>query len=61
MQHSGLDAAAAADYVIEAAEQTPPPIGIAVGTEAENILKLVREKTDEELDAMRRQFLGLNA
>jgi NAD(P)-dependent dehydrogenase (short-subunit alcohol dehydrogenase family) len=61
MQHTGLDAAAAADYVIEAAEQTPPPIGIAVGTEAEDILKLVREKTDEELDAMRRQFLGLEA
>ena len=61
MQHGGLDVALAADYVIDAIQRTPAPIAVAVGAEAENILKLVREKTDAELDAMRREFLGLGA
>src|SRR6478672_3927432 len=61
MQHHGLDVALAADFVSDAVHRTPAPICIAVGPEAENILKLVREKTDAELDAMRRQFLGLDA
>ena len=61
MQHGGLDVALAADYVIDAIQRTPAPIAVAVGAEAEKILKLVREKTDAELDAMRRQFLGLGA
>jgi NAD(P)-dependent dehydrogenase (short-subunit alcohol dehydrogenase family) len=61
MQNSGLDPVRAAEYVIEAAEQTPAPIGVAVGPDAERILKLVDEKTNEQLDAMRRQFVGLKA
>ena len=61
MQQHGLDVASAANYVIEAIQQTPAPIGVAVGEEAANVLKLVREKSDAELDAMRREFLGLDA
>jgi NAD(P)-dependent dehydrogenase (short-subunit alcohol dehydrogenase family) len=61
MQHGGLDVALAADYVIDAIQRTPAPIAVAVGAEAEKILKLVREKTDAELDTMRREFLGLGA
>jgi NAD(P)-dependent dehydrogenase (short-subunit alcohol dehydrogenase family) len=61
MQNSGLDPVRAAAYVIEAAERTPAPIGVSVGPDAEHILKLVGEKTNEELDVMRRQFVGLEA
>jgi NAD(P)-dependent dehydrogenase (short-subunit alcohol dehydrogenase family) len=61
MQNAGLDPARAAEYVIEAAERTPAPIGVSVGPDAEHILKLVGEKTNEELDLMRRRFVGLEA
>jgi hypothetical protein len=59
MQNSGLDAGTAAGMVIAAAEQQPAPIRVAVGPDAEEILKLVREKSDEELDALRLQLVGL--
>jgi NAD(P)-dependent dehydrogenase (short-subunit alcohol dehydrogenase family) len=61
MQHKGIEAAEAAEAVIDAIQQTPAPIGVPVGPEAKEILKLVRERTDAELDAMRREFLGLDA
>jgi NAD(P)-dependent dehydrogenase (short-subunit alcohol dehydrogenase family) len=61
MQHQGIEAAEAAEAVIDAIQQTPAPIGVPVGPEATEILKLVRERTDAELDAMRREFLGLDA
>jgi hypothetical protein len=60
MQNGGLDAATAAAMVIGAAEQQPAPIRVAVGPDAEEILKLVREKSDEELDALRLQLVGLD-
>ena len=59
MQNSGLDSAAAARRVIELAEQVPAPIRATVGQDSENILKLVREKSDAELDALRLQLVGL--
>jgi NAD(P)-dependent dehydrogenase (short-subunit alcohol dehydrogenase family) len=59
MQDSGLAAERAAEYVIDAAERTPAPIAVAVGPEAEQILKLVGEKTAGELDILRREFVGL--
>ncbi|HTB85164.1 MAG TPA: SDR family NAD(P)-dependent oxidoreductase [Candidatus Sulfotelmatobacter sp.] len=59
MQNSGLDSAAAAGRVIELAEQVPAPIRAAVGQDSEEILKLVREKSDGELDALRLQLAGL--
>jgi hypothetical protein len=59
MQGSGLDAASAAARVIEAAEQQPAPIRVPVGTDAEEILKLVHEQTDEQLDELRLRLAGL--
>jgi NAD(P)-dependent dehydrogenase (short-subunit alcohol dehydrogenase family) len=59
MQNSGLESASAARRVIELAEQVPAPIRAAVGQDSEEILKLVREKSDTELDALRLQLVGL--
>ena len=59
MQGSGLDFAAAAQRVIELAEQVPPPSIAPVGADADEILRLVREKSDAELDALRLQLAGL--
>lgn len=59
MQNSGLDSAVAAAKVIEAAEQQPVPIRVPVGADAEEILRLVHEQTDEELDALRLRLIGL--
>jgi len=59
MQDSGLDSASAARRVIELAEQVPAPSRGAVGTDAEEILRLVHEKSDAEQDAMRLQMVGL--
>ncbi|MDQ1515112.1 MAG: hypothetical protein QOE80_942 [Actinomycetota bacterium] len=59
MQDRGLPADAAAAKVIEAAEETPAPIRVPVGPDAEEILRLVREKSDAELDVARMELLGL--
>jgi len=53
MQNSGLDSASAASRVIDLAEQVPAPIRATVGQDSEEILNLVREKSDAELDALR--------
>jgi NAD(P)-dependent dehydrogenase (short-subunit alcohol dehydrogenase family) len=58
-QSSGLSAEASADRVIELVEQQPPPIRGAVGEDAEQILRLVREKSDEQLDVLRLRYVGL--
>jgi NAD(P)-dependent dehydrogenase (short-subunit alcohol dehydrogenase family) len=58
-QSSGLSAQASADRVIELVEQQPPPIRGAVGEDAEQLLRLVHEKSDAELDALRLQYVGL--
>jgi NAD(P)-dependent dehydrogenase (short-subunit alcohol dehydrogenase family) len=60
MQNSGLDSVSAATRVIELAEQVPAPIRATVGQDSEEILKLVREKSDAELDALRLKLVGLN-
>jgi NAD(P)-dependent dehydrogenase (short-subunit alcohol dehydrogenase family) len=59
MQGGGLDSRAAAQRVIELAEQVPAPIIAPVGADADDVLRLVREKSDAELDALRLQFAGL--
>ena len=59
MQNSGLDSDSAARRVIELAEQVPAPIRAAVGQDSEEILKLVHDKSDAELDALRLQLVGL--
>lgn len=60
MQGSGLPSVEAAQRVIELAEQTPAPSRAPVGTDAEKILQLVREKSDAELDVLRLQLVGLS-
>ncbi len=60
MQNSGLDSAAAARSVIELAEQTPAPSRAPVGPDSEEMLQLVREKSDAEQDALRLQLAGLS-
>jgi NAD(P)-dependent dehydrogenase (short-subunit alcohol dehydrogenase family) len=59
MQNAGLSAEASADRVIELVEQEPAPIRAALGDDAEQILRLVREQSDTELDALRLQLIGL--
>jgi hypothetical protein len=61
MQSAGLDAAAAAASVVEAAERQPAPIRVPVGRDAEEILKLVHEQSDEQLDELRMRLVGLQA
>ena len=60
MQSSGLDALPAATRVIELAEQVPAPSRAAVGSDAEEMLRAAREKSDTELDALRIQIVGLD-
>ncbi len=60
MQDSGLDSAAAARRVIELAEQVPAPSRAPVGADAEEMLRVVREKSDAEQDALRLQLVGLS-
>jgi NAD(P)-dependent dehydrogenase (short-subunit alcohol dehydrogenase family) len=61
MQSAGLEAAAAAASVVEAAERQPAPIRVPVGPDAEEILKLVQEQSDEQLDELRMRLVGLEA
>jgi len=60
MQASGLTASEAATRVIEISEQVPARIRARVGKDAEEILREVREKSDEELDIMKAQILGFD-
>ena len=60
MQNSGLDSAAAAQRVIELAERVPAPSRAPVGADAEEMLRVVREKSDAEQDALRLQLVGLS-
>jgi NAD(P)-dependent dehydrogenase (short-subunit alcohol dehydrogenase family) len=59
MQNDGLDSAAAARRVIELAEQVPAPSRAPVGTDAGEMLRAAREKSDAEQDALRLQLVGL--
>jgi NAD(P)-dependent dehydrogenase (short-subunit alcohol dehydrogenase family) len=59
MQGSGLTSVEAAARVIEVAEQNPAPRSAAVGRDAEEILRAVREQSDAEQDALRLQIVGL--
>jgi hypothetical protein len=60
MQGSGLPAKAAAARIIELSEQVPAPSRAAVGEDAEEILRMVREKSDEALDKFRSQLFGFD-
>ncbi len=60
VQSAGLSAQTSADRVVELVEQQPAPIRAVLGDDAEKILRLVREKSDAELDQLRRQYVGLD-
>jgi NAD(P)-dependent dehydrogenase (short-subunit alcohol dehydrogenase family) len=60
MQNTGLDSASAARRMIELAEQVPAPSRAPVGSDAEEMLRVVREKSDAEQDALRLQLVGLS-
>jgi NAD(P)-dependent dehydrogenase (short-subunit alcohol dehydrogenase family) len=59
MQSSGLDSTSAARRVIELAEQVHAPRRAPLGADAEEMLRVVREKSDTEQDAFRLQVVGL--
>jgi NAD(P)-dependent dehydrogenase (short-subunit alcohol dehydrogenase family) len=59
MQGSGLESRLAAQRVIELAEQTPAPGLAPVGSDADEILHIVREKSLAEQDALRLKLAGL--
>jgi len=59
MQSGGLESVLAATRVIELAEQVPASSRAAVGTDADEMLRAAREKSDDELDAFRLQIVGL--
>jgi NAD(P)-dependent dehydrogenase (short-subunit alcohol dehydrogenase family) len=58
-QSEGLSAQEGAARVVELVEAQPAPIRAAVGEDAEHLLRLVREKSDEDLDELRRRYAGL--
>jgi NAD(P)-dependent dehydrogenase (short-subunit alcohol dehydrogenase family) len=60
MQGAGLAAADAAARVIEISEQMPAPSRAPVGKDAEEILQMVHDVTDEALDNYRRKAFGLD-
>lgn len=60
MQAGGLPATTAAAKIIEAAEQIPSPIRVAVGEDAERVLLMVNEQSDEYIDSYRANLLNIN-
>jgi NAD(P)-dependent dehydrogenase (short-subunit alcohol dehydrogenase family) len=60
MQGDGLASAEAAARVIELAEQNPAPSFAPVGADAKEMLRIAREKSDEEQDALRLELVGLS-
>jgi NAD(P)-dependent dehydrogenase (short-subunit alcohol dehydrogenase family) len=61
MQGRGLESTLAAKRVIELAEQEPVPPMAPVGDDAGEILRLVREKSEAELDALRLKYAGIDS
>jgi NAD(P)-dependent dehydrogenase (short-subunit alcohol dehydrogenase family) len=59
MQGSGLESRLAAQRVIELAEQVPAPSIAPVGSDADEILHVVHEKSIAEQDALRLRLAGL--
>jgi NAD(P)-dependent dehydrogenase (short-subunit alcohol dehydrogenase family) len=59
MQSEGLSARKAAERVVEIAGQIPAPSRATVGADAAEILKMVREKSDEEIDQFRARLLDI--
>jgi NAD(P)-dependent dehydrogenase (short-subunit alcohol dehydrogenase family) len=60
MQGDGLASVEAAARVIELAEQNPAPSFAPVGADAKAMLRIAREKSDAEQDALRLELVGLS-
>ena len=60
IQNAGLPASKAAARIIEISTQVPAPIRAPVGKDAEELLRAVREKSDEELDMMKAEIFGFD-
>lgn len=61
MQSNGLDSESAAKRVIDLAEQRPAPSRAPVGEDAEEVLRLIHEKSEAEQDEIRLRMVGLKA
>jgi hypothetical protein len=59
-QSERLSADESADRIVEPVEEQPAPTRAPVGPDAEEILQLVAEKSDVELDELRRHYVGLD-
>ncbi len=59
MQSAGLESVLAAKIVIELAEETPAPSIAPVGDDAAEMLRVARELSDAEQDALRLRIVGL--
>ena len=59
VQSQGLHAHEAAACIVDIIEAQPAPIRAAVGEDAEKLLRLVREKSDEDIDELRLRYAGL--
>jgi hypothetical protein len=59
-QSGGLSADESADRIVALVEEQPAPARAPVGPDAEEILRLVAEKSDAELDELRRHYVGLD-
>lgn len=60
MQATGLNGDLAAAKIIEISKQIPAPIRVTVGKDAEELLQMVKEKTDSELDQFKTKLLELD-
>ncbi len=59
-QAAGISAIEAAEKVVEIAETNPAPSRAAIGQDAENAMKIIHLKTDQELDQMKIKALDIN-
>lgn len=59
-QSEGLSADESADRIVELVEEQPAPARAPVGPDAEKLLRLAAEKSDLELDELRRHYVGLD-
>ncbi|MEM9832185.1 MAG: SDR family NAD(P)-dependent oxidoreductase [Bacteroidota bacterium] len=59
MQSEGMSVQDAAARLVEIAEEMPAPIRAGIGEDAEQMMNIAKQKSDEELDTMRRQMFGL--
>lgn len=60
MQSAGISGLDAANQVISISEQTPAPIRATVGDDAQELLQMVKDKSDAEMDVFKLKLFGIN-